>query len=82
MDLIAVTGRRALRPVPSVLVALSWIATPFAHALPGEVLSEQKISSVAGGFGGRLLDTDQFGIATIGIGDLDRDGIEDLAAGA
>jgi hypothetical protein len=48
----------------------------------GKVRLYQKISDTAGGFGGNLDDGDQFGSATASIGDLDGDGIDDLAVGA
>ncbi|MCP4963084.1 MAG: hypothetical protein GY925_27935, partial [Actinomycetia bacterium] len=48
----------------------------------GTVKAEQKISSLAGGLTGPLDDTDYFGASVAGIGDLDGDGIADIAAGA
>lgn len=48
----------------------------------GTVASEQKISALAGGFGGTLEPTDLFGSSLAVLGDLDRDGIGDLAVGA
>lgn len=48
----------------------------------GRVDKEQKISSNSGGFGGSLDDDDQFGSAVAGIGDLNGDGVFDLAVGA
>ena len=48
----------------------------------GKVRSYQKISDSSGGFGGNLKDGDQFGSATAPIGDLDGDGVTDLAVGA
>ena len=48
----------------------------------GTVASEQKISQTAGGFGGALDSTDQFGISLALLGGLDGDGIGDIAVGA
>jgi hypothetical protein len=47
----------------------------------GTVQSEQKISDGAGGFEGELDDSDEFGHALANIGDLNNDGITDLAVG-
>ncbi len=48
----------------------------------GTVKDQRKISSTAGGFSGVLDDDDQFGRAVISLGDLDGDGVTDLAVGA
>ena len=48
----------------------------------GSVKDTAKISSLAGGFGGALSDNDEFGSALATLGDLDGDGIVDLAVGA
>ncbi|MEZ5282867.1 MAG: FG-GAP-like repeat-containing protein [Acidimicrobiales bacterium] len=48
----------------------------------GTVKSEQKISSVAGGLATALEGADYFGIGAAGLGDLDGDGVPDLAVGA
>jgi hypothetical protein len=48
----------------------------------GKVIRHQKISALAGGFTGELSDGDQFGRDMNGIGDLDGDGVPDLAVGA
>ncbi|MCP4963422.1 MAG: hypothetical protein GY925_29660, partial [Actinomycetia bacterium] len=48
----------------------------------GTVKGEQKISSTVGGLTGPLDDGDQFGGSVAGVGDLDGDGIADIAVGA
>ena len=53
-----------------------------AHAQPGSVLSHQKISATEGGFTGNLDDEDLFGLGVASLGDLDGDGVGDLAVGA
>ena len=52
------------------------------HAQAGWVLGEQKISQAAGGFGGYVPTEGHFGEAVAGLGDLDGDGIADLAVAA
>lgn len=47
----------------------------------GTVKSSQKISNTAGGFGGTLDNTDYFGVSVVAVGDLDSDGVIDLAVG-
>jgi hypothetical protein len=47
----------------------------------GTVQSEQKISADNGNFEGNLDSNDQFGYALASIGDLDSDGVTDLAVG-
>ena len=44
--------------------------------------SVQKVSDTSGNFEGVLEDSDQFGSAVANIGDLEADGVIDLAAGA
>jgi len=48
----------------------------------GSVLFEQKISSTDGGFTGVLESGDVFGTAVACIGDLNNDGVNDIAVGA
>ena len=48
----------------------------------GTVKSEQKISETAGGFVGGLDPGDSFGVSLASLGDIDGDGITDLAVGA
>ncbi|MCP3939788.1 MAG: hypothetical protein GY708_30975, partial [Actinomycetia bacterium] len=48
----------------------------------GTVKAEQKISSLAGGLTGPLDDSDNFSVSLAGVGDLDGDGLVDIAAGA
>ena len=48
----------------------------------GTIFSFQKVSDISGEFAGTLRDGDFFGSSIAGIGDLDADGIEDIAAGA
>ena len=47
----------------------------------GRVRDEQKIADGAGGFSGDLDDSDRFGSAVAEIGDVDGDGVPDLAVG-
>ncbi len=48
----------------------------------GKVISSSKISDLLGNFKGTLVDDDQFGHAVTSLGDLNGDGIEDLAVTA
>jgi hypothetical protein len=48
----------------------------------GTVKSHQKVSDTQGGFTGALVDEDYFGISMTSLGDLDGDGVCDLAVGA
>lgn len=52
------------------------------QSLPGEVVAQAKVSSTSGGFVGPLDDVDAFARAVAALGDLDGDGIVDLAVGA
>lgn len=48
----------------------------------GQVLSHLKISDLEGGFSGILDNSDRFGIGAAAVGDIDNDGVEDMAVGA
>lgn len=48
----------------------------------GSVRTQQKIASGQGGFAGPLADGDAFGSAVGAVGDLDADGVVDVAVGA
>jgi hypothetical protein len=48
----------------------------------GRVRQQQRIADDTGGFGGNLDDDDRFGSAVADIGDVNGDGISDLAVGA
>ncbi len=50
--------------------------------IDGTVKSHQKISDTEGGFAGILDDADLFGVSVASLGDLDGDGVGDLAVGA
>lgn len=67
----------------SVVSLLSIFLLPNpAKGQVGTVLSHQKISDTQGGFTGVLDDADFFGFSLAGIGDLDGDGVNDIAVGA
>jgi len=48
----------------------------------GSVRAEQKISDTSGGLAGGLIDEDRFGNSVASLGDLDGDGVGDIAVGA
>jgi hypothetical protein len=56
-----------------------WIISLTAN---GTIFNFQKLSDSSGDFAGTLRDGDLFGSSIAGIGDLDADGIEDIAVGA
>ena len=69
--------------IRAVVVTLSLPAiVSTVPAAPGEVLSHQKISDTEGNFTGTLDDEDIFGRGVAALGDLDGDGVADLAVGA
>jgi hypothetical protein len=72
-----------MKPLVSLHVLLALAAgSSAAFAQVGTVLSEQRISETAGGFGGTLDPLDYFGAALAPLGDLDGDGTADFAVGA
>lgn len=48
----------------------------------GTVRAQQKISATVGGFAGSLDNFDEFGVSVASTGDIDVDGVPDLAVGA
>lgn len=56
--------------------------SPASSGAAAAPLEFRRISQTEGGFTGELDDHDEFGSAVAGIGDLDGDGIGDLAVGA
>jgi hypothetical protein len=79
---------RALAPTfdRRVLLATGFVIAMLlcgrAFALPGNVLSDQKVSDLAGGFTGVLDDGDEFGNAIAHVGDLNGDLKQDIVVGA
>jgi len=66
-----------------LVLMMSLIAfSSIAQTQSGWVLSHQKVSSTEGGFIGTLNDGDQFGKAVSSLGDINLDGVPDLAVGA
>ena len=72
--------RRVLTAL-SLSLALLGLAA-IGHGQATGILSQQKIGNVEGGLTGPLHEGDMFGIATAYLGDLDGDGVGDLAVGA
>ena len=65
-----------------LLVALAVGLAQPAAAQIDLVLAEQKVATFQGGFGGVLDNVDYFGLSVALIGDIDNDGVQDLAVGA
>ena len=74
------------RFAPSAALALVCGLASFAAAgdCPGAgtILTEQRISNTSGGFGGTIAADSFFGRAAVAIGDVDGDGVTDLAIGS
>jgi len=66
----------------SLLVLLGSVNVSEAGISDGTVALEQKISDSVGDFTGDLDPGDFFGSSVVAIGDLDDDGVEDIAVGA
>jgi hypothetical protein len=69
------------RSRPVLVLALLW-AAPLAAQAPGEVLWHQKIGAAQGNGPRNLKVNDQFGRAAAALGDVDGDGVCDIAVGA
>lgn len=84
----ALPRRRGVMSCALCLSLILMLMTRSAHAGPpncpnaGMVLGEAKISDTAGGFNGVLVNDDRFGFSVVNVGDLDGDGVPDLAVGA
>jgi len=73
----------AAATLTALLVTTTLTTTPLvAQGFPGQVLGEQKITEGVGGFDFALGSADVFGTAVASIGDVDGDGIRDMAVGA
>ncbi len=77
---------RINKPLKIIFILLAWLTLSGRSCtettITTGVESSQKISDTAGNFEGVLDDNDQFGSAVANIGDLDFDGVTDLAVGA
>jgi hypothetical protein len=65
----------------AVVIAVTTLGGPHAYAQAGWVLSHQKVSDTEGNFTGTLDDSDRFGRGLARLGDLNGDGVGDLAVG-
>ena len=77
------TAARRARPVLALALPLALAALAMAPApAAAQVASAQKISAFEGGFTGALDPFDLFGWSLASLGDLDGDGVGDLAVGS
>ncbi|MGB5457230.1 MAG: integrin alpha [Gammaproteobacteria bacterium] len=76
---------RSNRPLQLILILSLWLTLSGISCdettTPAGVVSSQKVSDTAGNFEGVLDDNDRFGSAIATIGDLEVDGVIDLAVG-
>ena len=68
--------------IVSVLLLIGLLIPKQLYAQVGTVKAYQKISDTQGNFTGVLQNLDVFGIDVASIGDLDGDGVTDIAVGA
>ncbi len=80
MYVYSVSTKRSL--VVAVVALAVVMSGQRAQAQPGWVLSHQKISDTQGGFTGILDNEDRFGFSQASLGDLDGNGVGDIAVGA
>ncbi len=64
----------------AIAFACSW--SSLAGAAPGEVVAAVELHEGAGGFAGAVGNADFLGSAVVSVGDLDGDGVAELAVGA
>ena len=74
------------KPLRIAFIIIAWLTLSGRSCTEATITtgvdSAQKISATAGNFEGGLDDNDQFGSAAANIGDLNADGVIDLAVGA
>lgn len=78
--MLRLTAHR-LGPLCTCLVAGITGSNALAQTTAGTILASQRISATQGGFTGAPGSNDTFGHALVGIGDLNVDGVPDLAVG-
>ncbi len=72
---------RSLRVALCALACLPLLNRPASATQAATVIDQQELSDTQGAFGGALANLDLFGRSVAGIGDLDGDGVEDIAVG-